>query len=40
MAVLGNSSVSCSDQFRFSDSNEKISVGCGPTVASKAKALS
>ena len=40
IAVFGTSLSNSSDQFRLSDSKEKISVGSGPTVASKAKALS
>ena len=40
IAVLGTSLIKSSDQFKLSDSKEKISVGSGPTVASRAKALS
>ena len=40
IAVLGNSSVKLPSQSKFSPSKEKISVGCGPTVASSARALS
>ena len=40
MTDSGSFSVSCSAQPKFSLSKEKISVGCGPTVASKAIALS
>ena len=40
IADFGNSSFNCPDQSMSVDSKEKISVGCGPTVASNARALS
>ena len=40
IAVVGTSLINSCDQFKLSDSKEKISVGSGPTVASRAKALS